>query len=358
MAELLTHVCDGITGVKVDTIPASSRSYSRLLSAGDSGSQATVPLDGSFGKAALKSLLQPWRYMLAFERDGQIEYMGYIHGRGYKRGVSSANVALGDLWSLMKARLAVDHSAPHVEDWAQTVTGVLGVHLNTALVWARDSYAGSPDAFFPLTIPGAGASGPSVSRTYYGYHLPTVSDFMSDLMEQGLDVYFRPGWGDPGAVGWVTSSGLSWSSGVTREFSVTAAESPVTGFSETVDGIRMMNNSIRVGEGSEVDMLTISNLDTLSPLPLLERVTQSKTVTSTSQLSMMAGQDLVTYGQPTTQWEYEVSADMDVDVGDSVRAHFDGDPWIDDGWYTRRVVKISGSESDKKTVAVQPTGGA
>lgn len=357
MAELLTHVCDGITGVRVDTVPASARTYSRLLSAGDSGSQATIPLDGSFGKAALKSLLQPWRYMLAFERDGQIEYQGYIHGRGYSRGSSTVNVPLGDLWSLMNARLAVDHSFANVEEWSQTVSGVLGVHLNTALVWARDSYTGSPDAFFPLTIPGVTPSGPSVSRTYYGYHLPTVTDFLNDLMEQGLDIYFRPGWGDPGAVGWVTNSGVPWTSGVTREFSATADRSPVTGFSETVDGIRMMNNSIRVGEGSEVDMLTISNLDMGSPLPLLERVTQSKTVTSTSQLSMMAGQDLITYGTPTVQWDLKVTADTPVDVGDTLRLHFDGDPWIDDGWHSRRVVKISGDMSDTKTVGVQPLGG-
>lgn len=358
MAELLTHVCDGITGDRVDTIPASARAYSRLLSAGDSGSQATIPLDGSFGKTALKALLQPWRYMLGFERDGAIEYMGYIHGRGYSRGTSAATVALGDLWSLMNARLAVDHSAPHVEEWSQTVVGVLGVHLNAALVWARDSYAGLPDATFPLTIPGVPVLGPSVTRTYYGYHLPTVTDHLNELMEQGLDVYFLPGWGDPGKVGWLTMSGLPYGSGVTREFSVTADQSPVTGFSEAVDGIRMMNNSIRVGEGSEVDMLTISNLDTLSPLPLLERVTQSKTVISTSQLSMMAGQDLVTFGQPTVQWDLKVTADTPVEVGDTLRLHFDGDPWIDDGFYTRRVVKISGDMSDTKTVGVQPAGGA
>jgi len=95
-----------------------------------------------------------------------------------------------------------------------------------------------------------------------------------------------------------------------------------------------------------------------SPLPLLERVTQSKTVTSASQLSMMAGQDLVTFGSPTVQWDMKVSADEPVDVGDTVRVHFDGDPWIDDGWYTRRVVKISGDMSDTKTVGVQPVGGA
>lgn len=357
MAELLTHVCDSITGQRVDTVPASAFTYSRLLSAGDSGSQATIPLDGSFGKATLKALLDPWRYTIALERDGALDYIGYILGRPYKRGPAQVNVELGDLWTLLGSRLAVDHSVGQAVLWSQTITATRGMHANYALVWARDSYAGSPDATFPLTIPGV-PTGEVVTRTYYGYHLMPVPDFLKDLMDEGLDIYFRPEWSTPGHAGWWTHAGDGWSSGVTREFSVTAQESPVTSFAESVDGRRMMNNSIRVGEGSEVDMLAISNLDTTSPLPLLERVTQSKTVTSASQLSVLAGQDLVTYGSPTVQWDFTVAADTPIDVGDMVRLHFDGDPWMDDGIFTRRVVKISGDMGDEKTVGVQPTGGA
>lgn len=357
MTELLVHACDGITGARVDTVPVSEFPHSRLLSAPDSGSGATIPLGGSFGRATLKALLSPWRHMLVFERDGVVQYGGYVHGRAYKRGSSRVSVKLGDFWSLMNARLAVDHSEPNVEQWHATITGNLATHLNQHLIWARDSYTGSPSADFPLTIPGV-TGGPSVTRTYYGYHLPTVVDTASDLMEQGLDVYFRPQWSSPGVFGWATEAGNAWSSGVTREFSATSNESPVTGFSETVDGVRMLNNSIRVGEGSEVDMLTISNIDMTSPLPLLERVIQSKTVTSTSQLSMMAGQDLVTFGTPTEQWDFEMSVDEPAEVGDMIRVHFNGDEWIDDGWYTRRVVKVGAGTGDTKTVGVQATGGA
>lgn len=357
MAELLTHICDGISGARVDTVPSSAWTFSRLLSAGDSGSQASIPLDGSFGKTALKSLLQPWRYKLAFERDGAIEYSGYILGRPYKRGTGQVSVELGDLWSLLGSRVAVDHSVSPATTWSQTVTGNRATHANHALVWARDSYTGSPDASFPLTIPGV-PGGVSVTRTYYGYHLPTVTDFLADLCEEGMDIYFRPQWLAAGVAGWTSLAGDGWGTGVVREFSVTAEESPVSDFSEALDGRRMRNNSIRVGEGSEVDMLAISNLDVTSPLPLLERVTQSKTVTTASQLSALAGQDLVTFGQPTIQWDFTVSADTPIDVGDTVRLHFDGDPWIDDGWHTRRVVKIAGDMSEFKTIGVQATGGA
>lgn len=356
MPEILTHVCDGITGARIDTVPAEAFAYSRLLSAGDSGSKALIPLDGSFGKAALKALLQPWRYMLALERDGALDYSGYIVGRPYSKGPSRVGVELADLWALLGNRLAVDHSFPQAVLWSQAVTGSRAAHANQAFIWARDSYTGSPDASFPLTIP-APSGGASISRTYYGYHLTPVPDFLKDLMDEGLDIYLRPEWSSPGVAGWWAHAADAWSSGLTRDFSVTAEGSEVTEFSETVDGRRMLNNSIRVGEGSEVDMLAISNLDTGSPLPLLERVSQSKTATTASQLSIMAGQDLVTFGTPTVQWDFKVAADTVIDVGDLVRMHFDGDPWMDDGYFTRRVVKISGDLSDKKTVGVQPTGG-
>lgn len=358
MAELLTHVCDGITGQRVDTVPTSAFSYARLLSARGDGS-ATIPLDGSFGKAALKALLEPWRYMLAHERDGAIEYAGYITGSSYKRGSSLVSMPLGDLWAIWGRRLAADRTTAPIEKWQATVTGNLATHANQAMIWARDTYTGSPDASLPLTIPGV-SGGPSVTRTYYGYHLQYVADLLSDLMAEGLDIYYRPEWASPGVVGWHTHAGMAWGSGVVREFSVTAPQSPVVAFGESVDAARVTNNSIRVGEGSEVDMLTRSRLNPSSPLPLLERVESVKTVSDLAQLDALAVQDLVTYGSGTSQWDFTVSADTPIDVGDTVRIHFDGDLWITDGWHTRRVVKVSGSVPgpDAKTVSVQPTGGA
>lgn len=357
MAEFQVHVCNGITGARIDTIPASDFSYSRLLSAGGDGS-VTVPLDGSFTSAQLDSLLAEWQNIIVLERDGKVEYAGYVKGESdYTRGSSKRQVPLTDLWGLLENRLAVDHSVSNVENWAITVSGNLATHANQILIWARDSYTGSPAADFPLAIPGV-PGGTSVARAYYGYHLPTVPEALGKLMDEGLDVYFRPRWASPGVAGWITEANNGWSSGLTREFSVTAPESPVVGFKQRRDGARIMNNSIRVGEGSEVDMLVISNLDTTSTLPLLERVTLSKDVTSTSQLSVMAGQDLISYGEATVQWDLDVLADVEVDVGDTLRLHFDGDPRIPDGFYTRRVVKITGGMGEVKNVSVQKAGGA
>ncbi|WP_136029217.1 hypothetical protein [Microbacterium sp. PF5] len=357
MAEMRVHVCNGITGARVETVRASAFSYARLLSAGAEGT-ATIPLDGSMSPAEIDALFAAWKHMLVLERNGVVEFIGYIVAEPqYTRGTSTLQLKLGDLWSLLAGRLAVDHSVGQAVLWSQTVTGNLATHANTALVWARDSYTGLPNASFPLTIPGV-PGGTSVTRTYYGYHLQPLPAMLNNLMDEGLDIYFKPQWLAPGMAGWVTHANNAWSSGTTREMSVTAPFSQVTGFTQRKDAARVINNSIRAGEGSELDMLAVSNIDMASPLPLLERVTNSKDVTSASQLSVLAGQDLVTYGEATVQWDLEVLADTPVDVGDTLRLHFSGDLRIPDGWYTRRVVKIAGDMGNFKTVSVQATGGA
>lgn len=355
MAELQAYVCDAFNGTQVDRIPVSSFSYERLLSAAGNGS-ATIPLDGTFTKAELKSLTREWSRLIVLERDGVVEYIGYPVGVSYSRGASSVTLKLGDIWTMLGRRGAWDHSAPNVERWSTSVTGNLGWQGAMAILRGRTG-AALPEQSFPVTLPG-GYPGPDVTRTYYGYHLEYVSDVLSDLLAEGLDVYFRPGWITSGAVTWWYQAGLAWGSGVTHEFYVTAAESDVAGFSESSDAMRVTNNAVRIGEGSEVDMLARSNRNMLSPYPMLERVTMAKQVTDASQLVAMVNQDLVTFATPTVQWDFKVPAGLQVDVGDTVRLHFDGDPWVDDGWHTRRVVKVSGDASSLKTIGVQPTGGA
>lgn len=358
MAELQAYSCDAITGAVIDRIPFSAFQCERLLSAGGAGS-ATVPLDGTFTKIELRHLFQHLSRALVLERDGVVEYMGRIKTRGYRRGVSQLSLGLEDAWSWLARRGGWDHSAPNVELWKTTVTGNLGVQAAEAIIRGRDVGPVLPDMAMPITLPG-GYPGPSVTRPYFGYHLETVGDVLSDLMAEGLDIYFKPRWIGSGDADWLFQAGPGWSSGATHEFYVTAEQSDVVAFSEEGDASRVTNNARYVGEGSEVDMLVRSARNTDSPYPLVDRITQAKNVSSVDQLNAMAVQDLTTYGEPTFQWEFTVSADSPVDVGDTVRLHFDGDPWIADGWHPRRVVKVASSlpGPDVKTISVQSTGGA
>lgn len=355
MAELQAYSCDATTGDVLDRVPMSAFPYNRLLSAGSDGS-VTIPLDGTFTQTELDYLLQEWSRIIVLERDGAVEYMGYSLGESYTRGPSSTTVKLADLWTMLARRLSVDHTVSGVEQWQETVTGNLAFQAARAVLRGREGVS-NPVMSFPATL-GSFTGGTSVTRTYYGYHLEYVSDVLSDLMDEGLDIYFRPRWITNGRADWQMLAGNAWSSGMTREFFVTADGAKVSGFSSSTDGARMTNNALRVGEGSEVDMLLRSNRNLASNFPLLERVSDSKSISDPAQLSSLSAQDLVAYGSPTKQWDFSVTADTPIDVGDTVRLHFDGDPRIPDGWHTRRVVKISGDLSETKKVGVQPVGGA
>ena len=356
MPKLVAYVCNALTGQRVDTIPMSAYTYERCLSAGDASSSITIPLDGTYSPATLRSLTQPWSRMVAIERDGVLEYMGYSMGySSYQRGQGTLTLRLADLWTLLARRGGWDHSWPNLEKWRITVTDTLPGLAEAVLLRGRTGPA-LPSMAFPLTLVG-GYSGPVFSRRYYGYHMEMVTDVLSDLMAEGLDIYFRPRWATNGDADWLFQSDVDWSTGNFREYSVTAAGSPISSLSEQVDASRVTNNARYAGEGSEQDMLVRSSRNTSSPYPLLDRVTNVKQVDRIDQLVSMANEDLITYMMPTSQWNFSIAASAAVDVGDSVALHFDGDPVIPDGYHNRRVVKVAGNESDFKTVSVQSTGG-
>lgn len=357
MAEFQAYTCDTVGNV-YDRIPFVAASYSTLLSAGDSGSSITIPLDGTFTKTEMRNHFRHWSRIIAIECDGVIEYMGYITDRGYARGRSMLELKLADAWTLFGRRGAWDHNAPNMEKWSTTVTGNLAYQAAQAILRGR-SGPSLPTADLPVTLPG-GYAGPSVTRKYFGYHGEMVRDVVSDLMAEGLDILLRPRWASNSQVDWLYQAGKAWGSGVTHEFYVTADASEVVAFSESSDASRVTNNSRRIGEGSEVDMLVRSERNQASLYPLLDRVEMSKNISDVAQLSALSAQDLVMYGDPTFQWQFTVAGDHPVAVGDTVRMHFDGDPWIADGWHPRRVVKVARSVPGPhvKTISVQPTGGA
>lgn len=352
----LAHVVDAFTGNRVETINVSSFTGSRLLSARGDG-DVTIPLDDSFTKAQLKSLLRPWRYIIVLERDGIVEYGGYITSEPrYQRGKSTVSVTLGDFWALLSRRVMTGRAATNIVAWQQAVNGTLGGIARWHLLesWNR---AIVPSPKFPVTIEETSDTA-LVTRPYFGYEMKYLSDVFANLMAEGLDIYFQPRWASPGKFEWLMRSGVSWSSGAQREYDVTADESPVSAFDSQGDAARLANNAIRVGEGSEIDLLVRSDEDEASDLPLLERITMSKSVSDVGQLQSQATQDIYTYGLPTRQWSFSVSADDPGDVGDTAHMIFVDDPWMDDGIFPRRVVKVDVDLSEMKTITLQPTGGA
>lgn len=355
MTDFQVHVCDPFTGFRVDGFSVSGFSWEQLLSA-RGNADITVPLTKDQDNDFLRPYLEPWQHIIVLERDGVPKFGGYPIPGSYTRGKSSVSFTLGDFWALLGRRIMTAPGAANVEKWSTSITGPRAKHAADLIQMSWDRVV-TPSPKFPLTIPG-GWTGTSVTRTYYGYEMAYLHDKISSLMDEGLDVFFAPEWESVNRFGWRMRAGDAWGTGTVREFTVSASGTEVMGFRERVDGSRVTNNADRVGEGSEVDLLVRSNSNPASTLPLLERITMAKTVSSVNQLAALATGDLETYGSPTVQWDFDLTADSVVNVGDTVRLLFDGDLWIPDGIYSRRVVKISGDMTEKITVSVQPTGGA
>lgn len=345
---------NGVTGALIDQVEVASFSWERLRSAGGSG-QVTIPLTGDYSWLELRRLADHWNVMYEVAYNGRPEYMGYVIGRDYDRAAGTLVLKLGDLWSLLARRGSWDHGAPHMEKWKVTKTASLAQHAADALIRGRDTGPALPRMALPVTIPGFG--GAAVKRTFYGYHVQMVKEVFDDLMDEGLDVFFEPRRIGNGDADWLMHAGPGWRSGKVHEYFVTVPESPVASFKEQGDGSRITNNARRVGEGSEQDMLTRSNRNTSSSYPLLDRTTSSKQIDDLATLTRQADADLALHADPTFQWDFTVPIGDGVQVGDTVRLHFAGDPWITDGWHERVVVKVSGDLSDFVTVSCQTTGG-
>lgn len=347
--------CDAFTGEKLALLPMSGASWARLLSAGGDGS-VTIPIDDGLSRTDLRDVLEPWRRILVIEIAGVPVFGGYSLGRKYALGGNAVEVSLRDVWAMFGRRGGWDRAHPDTARWSTQVTGTRGVQAWSAVHRGRNTGSVLDKTRFPVTLVSTGG-GPSVVRTVFGYHLEMIADILSGLMDEGLDIYMRPRWVD-GRFDWGFHAGPAWGSGVTREFAVSVAEPVVSGFSEGVDAGRVTNNAVRIGEGSEVDMLARSRQNFDSTYPVLDRITSSKTSANVAQLDQQALADLDLYGSPTVQWDFNVLATEPVDVGDTVRLLIADDPLIADGWHSRRVVKVSGGLDGFKTVGVQPVGGA
>lgn len=222
MAEYQAYTCDSVGNV-YDRIPFSAANFSSLLSAGDSGSSITIPLDGTFTKTEMRNHFRSLSRIIAIENNRKIEYLGYITGKGYQRGKSLLTLPLRDVWFQFPARFAFNHNHPNVAEWSEEITGSLAYQGARAIEFGRTGPA-SPTADMPVTLPG-GYPGASSTRPFYGYMLERVDGVLTELMDSGLDIFMRPRWSTiDSQVDWVYEAGPAWGSGVSHEFFVTAEQ--------------------------------------------------------------------------------------------------------------------------------------
>lgn len=343
-----TFICDTQTGVKKNPVRLASCSWARTLNAGASGSAVLPLLDKANSSLDLDDLLDLSRNTIVVEWDGVPVYAGLITDVTDSLDSTSVSIGHSDLWWLFGRRLAVDYTAPHVEDASQTYTALdLGTIAKRRVQLAT---TGDTDRNLSLPITYAGDLAGSITRTFYGYDLHWLADELTDILNEGPDIDFVPGWVS-GRLNWLMRVGRAPGNDLTDggpwEWRASGSRPNIFGVTRKVDGQAMANEAYVVGEGSEVDMLVRSSPDFTFPYPGMENVDSHKDVRDPDQASDLSQANIGAFKRATVQWGGSIMADGDTGVSDlslggSTKLWVQDSPRIPDGWYSHRLVGFSG----------------
>ena len=347
----LVWVCDTVTGERLDMLQAESASGSRLLSAAGGGSVSLLLRD-NVSVDILRDLTRPWARSVVIERDGVVQYAGPIVSR-HRQG-DRVTLDTEDLWAIWQRRQVIDHNVVDPELWSVKYTGTSLRTLAKRAVQLATSGPPLPLITLPIALE-PDVSG-TIDRTFYGYHFPMVADVLGDLMDEGLEVDFRPRW-----VGGNLNYQMvtDFPNDLTHEWIYNGIGDIVV-LSQDEDGSRMTNKMRVIGEGSEKKTLNDSRRNFDTDLPQLDRVEDRKTITDEGAVGRMADYLLGKYTEPTREIKIEVPADKAVNVrpGQAHRLFFADDAWLGTAAHWRTVTKVETSLLDTTKITFQTTGGS
>ena len=207
-----------------------------------------------------------------------------------------------------------------------------------------------------------GGAGSTHSITYPGYQLASLGDKLRDLTEAGGEIQFVPRrkTSNPNYIEWVmriapesanlmlTQAGPAW------VFEHNVPKSPIASISVKRDGTKMTFRSWAGGQG-QAEGRPIARAEDLSLVafygfPLLEsEISATDSEPSTSALYRYAAGDVAANNRPIETWTMKVHRDakrLDVGkyrVGDWTETRIRDHLYLEDGRYTNRIVKVSGS---------------
>ena len=135
----------------------------------------------------------------------------------------------------------------------------------------------------------------------------------------------------------------------------TIPNSPISALTVTTDATAMASHQWETCTNSTSQQIvarSISAAMTTAGWPMLEAVeTGSTSVTSQATAQSHSDENLRTSTAPTESWAFSVRRGADLgfeyQAGWPCQIKTAGDPWIPDGWYSRRIVSLSGgTDSD------------
>jgi hypothetical protein len=363
-------VADTRTGRMLWELPAESFNWSNKLN--DVGTiHATLSVEKTWASLSdqderdprimLREILSgPWRFSLVLKWGNNTVWAGpYLSMSRPTPGHIELNGA--EIAKIFTKRPLIKPGAPSAtSELADTVIGPGATKPHVAAALVTQAMVGT-GYNLPIVVTDPGGFGTDF-RTYYGYDLANYWDKLQALMAEvdGPEIRF-----DPRISAGVDGDYLTWvmqigNPHLGRGITTWVFDSDVNAVvGLDGDGSNMALGVWTPGSGQSRDRLVAHTQDS-SLLnigwPMLEAVDNSHTSeTSYPVLAAQSSASLAAYKQPLVAYKTAVPADSDpmvgtYRVGEDFSIDIHDDPIIPDGFYTRRIAALSGTEKSWVTI--------
>jgi hypothetical protein len=305
-------------------------------------------------------LTGPWRFSLVVRWGNNTVWAGpYLSMNRPRPDKVEMNGA--EIGKLLSKRVLIKPGASAATDVsADTIIGPYTTKQHAAAVLISQAITGTGNNL-PITVTDPGGGGTDY-RTYYGYDLSNYWEKLLALSTEvdGPEIRF-----DPKVTAGVDGDFLSWTAQIgtphlgrsTTTWVFDSDVNSIVGFDG--DGSNMSLGVWSAGSGQSRDKLVVHTTDT-SLLnigwPMIEAVDSShSSETVYPVLAAQSAAALSAYKSPIISFHTAVPADSDpmvgtYRVGEDFAIDIHGDPIIPDGFYTRRIAGLSGSEKPWVTI--------
>ncbi len=299
-------------------------------------------------------LTGPWRFSLVLKWGNNVVWAGpYL--RMSRPTPSKVEVNAAEIGKIFSKRTLVKPGAAFATDTAaDTVIGPYTTKQHAAAVLISQALAGVGNDL-PISVTDPGGAGTDY-RTYYGYDLSKYWDQLLALSSEvdGPEIRFDPrvtSGSDGDYLSWVAQIGTPHLGRNVTTWVFDSDVNSIVGFDG--DGSSMAFGVWESGTGQSRDKLIAHTTDTsllAIGWPMLETVDSShSSETSYPVVAAHSAAALAAYKQPIVAFKASVPADSDpmvgtYHVGEDFSIDIHGDPVIPDGFYTRRIAALSGTE--------------
>lgn len=305
----------------------------------------------------------PWRFSFVLSFGGRAIWAGPLVAVKLTGG-DQDTVEFGcvELWDLFRRRVMVNPLGVATPTAAAADTTFQATTLeNIAKQLIMQATAAGDGSELPIDFPTVDTAG-GHQRFYYGYDLASYADRLTQLTKviDGPDVRF-----DPYLVTGVDGNYVRWSMNIGNPYLTTY--SPFTwehnvnaSLDYDLDSKDMAFLYYTTGAGQDRDKKLGTAEDkslVASGFPLLEGVdTTHASASEATTLNQWASGDIDAYGKPVETWTINVWADDnprlgEYRVGDTGQIGVHGHLLIPDGFFTRRIINMSGDETGKVSLA-------